>query len=95
MKTDGCASAPPDTQVPSCPPHRWLLGVTTHDRIPNEGLTNIGVTAGVCHKCGATQEWRSPTPDNVHGMDSHILAEMADNDLPDFQGEDSGYDTED
>ena len=93
--SSGCANTPLSTQAPSCPPHRWRLGTTAHDRIPSEGLTNMGVTTGVCSECGATREWRAPTPDNVHGMDSHILAEMAGDDLSDFQGEEPGYDTED
>ena len=67
----------PANQVDSCPPHHWKLGTTTHISIPEQGLSSIGQTQGVCIKCGVTADWEAPTPDSVHGMDSHILAEMA------------------
>lgn len=67
----------PANQTDSCPPHHWQLGTTIHVPVPEQGLSNIGQTQGVCRKCGVTADWESPTPDNVHGMDSHILAEMA------------------
>ncbi len=82
LKSDslnGCGTVP---QQNSCPPHHWQLGSTEHVRVTGEGLTNIGQTEGVCKNCGITREWESPTPDNVHGMDSHILAEMAGAKLP-------------
>ena len=65
-----------DTQN-SCPPHRWVLGSTTHAHIEGEGLSNVGQTDGVCKQCGISRTFEAPTPDAVHGMDSHILAEMA------------------
>ena len=67
----------PANQVDSCPPHHFRLSATTHLSIPGQGLSNIGQTQGVCIKCGEPADWEAPTPDNVHGMDSHILAEMA------------------
>jgi hypothetical protein len=82
----GCSDNPPS----SCPPHHWKLGSTEHVHVPGEGLTNIGQTEGVCQRCGATKTWEAPTPDNVHGMDSHILAEMAGAPLPEFE-EDTGH----
>ena len=65
----------PANQADSCQ-HHWLLSPTEHVSVPGEGLTNIGQTKGVCQKCGATREWEAQTPDNVHGIDSHILASI-------------------
>ena len=70
----GCSETTPLTDT-DCK-HHWILGTTTHEIVPEKGLSNIGMTEGTCTLCGATRDWQSPTPDNVHGMDSHILAEM-------------------
>ncbi|KKM27375.1 hypothetical protein LCGC14_1575390 [marine sediment metagenome] len=67
----------PANEVEGCPPHHFRLGTTVHLLVPEQGLTNIGQTEGVCVKCGESDDWETPTPDNVHGMDAHILAEMA------------------
>ena len=82
----GCEAT---TTPASCPPHHWRLGTTEHVHIPGEGLSNIGQTQGVCIDCGVTSDWEAPTPDNVHGMDSHILAEMANT----KEGSEYGSDT--
>ncbi|KKL59299.1 hypothetical protein LCGC14_2216760 [marine sediment metagenome] len=78
----------PANQVDSCPPHHFQLGATTHLSVPGQGLSNIGQTQGVCIKCGELADWEAPTPDNVHGMDSHILAEMANKEGLEYGSED-------
>ena len=60
-----------------CPPHRWVMESTKHAHIAGEGMSNIGQTDGTCKWCGVTHTFESPTPDNVHGIESHILAELA------------------
>ena len=67
----------PANQIDRCPPHHWRLGTTEHVHVPGEGLSNMGQTQGVCIDCGETSDWEAPTPDNVHGMDAHILADMS------------------
>lgn len=56
--------------------HHWKQEKTTHEVEAGKGLSTVGMTAGICLKCGATKDWQSVTPDGVHGMDSHILSDM-------------------
>lgn len=78
--SSGYNVTPQDISKVSDCKHHWKQEKTTHEVEAGKGLSNVGMTAGICLKCGATKDWQSVTPDGVHGMDSHILSDMGGTD---------------
>lgn len=66
-----------EIQSSKCPPHHWVMGSTTHARVPGEGISDLGQTDATCKRCGVSRRFEAATVDNIHGIDSHIYAEMA------------------
>lgn len=57
--------------------HHWLLENTKYPvHEEKTGQVNLGRTQGRCKKCGKTRRWESPTPDNVHGIESAIISNI-------------------
>jgi len=76
--SSGSRDTQPQTRKPpiSCA-HHWILENTKYPVYKEKlGQVNLGRTRGHCKKCGKTRRWESPTPDNIHGIESLIISNI-------------------